>query len=507
MDTTIEKTEALIHATRELDAMYAGDPYRPRYHFTPPFGWMNDINGSIFWKGRYHIFYQHNPEGGYWKWMQWGHASSVDMVHWVHHPIALTPDLDGPDRGGCFSGGAFVNREGIPTFIYHGIPDGTCIATSDDDLLITWDKHPANPVIPVPAPGEKGHGDYIVYDPCAWVEGDTYYALIGNTMPGQIGDGTALFKSSNLVDWEFVRSFYQSRREWTDAEEDCAVPDFYPLGDKHMLLFCSHWQGTQYYLGRFEDEQYHVETYGRMSWEGGLLGGPRSLLDAQGRRIFLDWIREIRGTEQERASGWSGVMTVPRILSLATDGSLQIEPVPELECLRMNPKTRENITLNADDEVSLEDIHGNCLELAVEIDPGDATEVGVQVLCSPDQVEQTGILYVPAEGTLKIDISRSTLNEVIQYPRYRSAGGNERLPESERFVDAECAPFTLMDKETLHLRIYVDKSVVEVFANGRQCITQRVYPTRADSTGVRLVSRGGQAHFRSIQAWEMAPAF
>lgn len=238
-----------------------------------------------------------------------------------------------------------------------------------------------------------------------------------------------------------------------------------------------------------------------------MLGGPRSLLDAQGRRIFFDWIREIRGVEQERASGWSGVMTVPRILSLASDGSLLIEPVPELECLRMNPKGRENITLNTGDELNLEAVHGNCLELAIEIDPGDAAEVGVEVLCSPDQTERTGILYVPAEGTLKIDISRSTLNEAIQYPRYRSGGGNERLSESERFVDAERAPFTLKANEPLVLRIYIDKSVVEVFANGRQCITQRVYPTRSDSTGVRLVSRGGQAHFRSVQAWEMAPAF
>ena len=199
-------------------------------------------------------------------------------------------------------------------------------------------------------------------------------------------------------------------------------------------------------------------------------------------------------------------MTLPRILSIATDGSLQIEPVPELECLRMNPKARKNITLNAD-TLNLEEIQGNCLELAFEIDPGDATEVGVQVLCSPDQAEHTGVLYVPTERTLKIDISRSTLNEAIVYPHYRDAGGTARLPESERFVDAQRAPFTLKDKETLQLRIYVDKSVVEVFANGRQCITQRVYPTRADSMGVRLVSRGGQAHFQSVQAWEMAPAF
>ena len=130
----------------------------------------------------------------------------------------------------------------------------------------------------------------------------------------------------------------------------------------------------------------------------------------------------------------------------------------------MNPKAHKNITLDTDGEMDLGDIQGNCLELAVEIDPGDATEVGVEVLRSPDQAERTGILYVPAEGTLKIDISRSTLNEAIQYPRYRSGGGNERLPEPERFVDAERAPFTLTDNETLQLRIYVDKSVVEVFA-------------------------------------------
>ena len=93
-------------------------------------------------------------------------------------------------------------------------------------------------------------------------------------------------------------------------------------------------------------------------------------------------------------------MTLPRILSLATDGSLKIEPVPELECLRMNPKVRKNIALNAD-ALTLEEIQGNCLELAVEIDPGDATEVGVQVLCSPDQAEHTDVLYVPTERNVK----------------------------------------------------------------------------------------------------------
>ena len=92
IDFQIERTESYIDSAWRLYGQYRDDPHRPAYHFVPPVGWMNDINGSIYWKGRYHVFYQHNPEGGYWKWMQWGHASSGDLVHWVHHPIALTPD-------------------------------------------------------------------------------------------------------------------------------------------------------------------------------------------------------------------------------------------------------------------------------------------------------------------------------------------------------------------------------------------------------------------------------
>ena len=102
MTDEIEKTEQLIRGAQELREKFQKDPHRPAYHFTPPWAWMNDINGPLFWNGRYHIFYQHNPDGAYWKWIQWGHASSPDLVHWTHHPIALTPTLGGPDRGRLF---------------------------------------------------------------------------------------------------------------------------------------------------------------------------------------------------------------------------------------------------------------------------------------------------------------------------------------------------------------------------------------------------------------------
>ena len=130
--------EARIREAGELAAAFARDPHRPAWHFTPPAAWMNDINGALYWKGRYHIFYQLNPEGAFWNRIQWGHASSADLVHWVHHPVALTPEADGPDRIGCFSGGALVDKEGVPTLIYYGNPDGLCLARSSDDLLLEW---------------------------------------------------------------------------------------------------------------------------------------------------------------------------------------------------------------------------------------------------------------------------------------------------------------------------------------------------------------------------------
>ena len=116
----------------------AGGPYRPLYHFLPPANWMNDPNGAIFWKGKYHLFYQYNPNGAFHGTIHWGHAVSKDLVHWTDLPIALAPTPDGPDRLGCYSGGAVVN-DGVPTLIYFGNPDGNCIATSTDDLL-TWQK-------------------------------------------------------------------------------------------------------------------------------------------------------------------------------------------------------------------------------------------------------------------------------------------------------------------------------------------------------------------------------
>ena len=218
--------------------------------------------------------------------------------------------------------------------------------------------------------------------------------------PNGAGDAAYLFKSQDLRRWQFVDTFYQSCREWTEADEDCAVPDFFPLGDRHMLLFCSHLQATQYYLGELRGERFHPRVHDRMSWEGGQLGGPRTLLDASGRRIFFDWVREIRGPDRERAAGWSGVMTLPRILGLAADGTLTIEPVPEVERLRYRHRRRQSLAVADGADTVVAGIAGDTCELALEIDPGEAAEVGVAVRCSPGGEEQTPVTAQEAPFSL-----------------------------------------------------------------------------------------------------------
>ena len=504
--SNIDRTESLIAQSQKLEKLFRNDPHRPTYHFLPPSSWMNDINGAIYWKGRYHIFYQHNPHGGYWKWMQWGHASSVDLVHWVHHPIALTPTLDGPDRDGCFSGSALVSKEGMPTQIYYGVPAGECIATSCDDLLIRWTKHPGNPVIPQPG---SGGPDYQVcdhvHDPCAWLEGDTYFALTNRRHPNGSGDGAYLFKSVDLFNWQYSGLFYTSDRRWTESDEDCAVPDFFPLGDRHMLLFVSHLQSTQYYLGKLENDRYTPETHARMSWPGGQLGGSRTLLDNQGRRIYFDWVRESRGVDRERGSGWSGVMTLPRVLSLSEDRTLCIDPVSELKMLRFNLRMREHIHLLSNSEILLDDVRGDCLELEAEIVVEARSTIGFKVRCSPGGEEQTMIMYDDLARMLRIDFGQSTLDEDISYPYYRNVDALSRLPKKKQLVTVQEAPFELDESETLHIRIFIDRSLLEVFANRRQCITQRIYPSRSDSNRIALFSKGGSAYFSQLKVWDMAP--
>ena len=153
----------------------------------------------------------------------------------------------------------------------------------------------------------------------------------------------------------------------------------------------------------------------------------------------------------------------------------------------------------------MEEGRGSCLELEVEMSPEGGREFGVKVRSSPDGAEQTAVLYDATARKLRVNVSRSTLDKGIRYERYRQPEALEMIPGEERTVEIQELPLELAAGESLVLRVFLDGSVLEAFANGRQCITQRIYPTRPDSLGVRLFSRGGGVHVSSFQAWDMAP--
>jgi len=192
-------------------------------------------------------------------------------------------------------------------------------------------------------------------------------------------------------------------------------------------------------------------------------------------------------------------MSLPRVLSLGDDGTILIEPVEELERLRLRERQELNIEVSADNDVCLDSIAGNTLEIELTIDPQDADVVGLKVCASPNAEEQTLIEYSSSTGELSVDVEKSTLDKSIEYYYYTMLFGRENP-----VVTKQVAPLELKPGEKLELRIFIDRSVIEIFANKRQCVTQSVYPTRDDSTGVALFTRGGSMMVESIQAWDIA---
>ncbi|NQT16575.1 MAG: GH32 C-terminal domain-containing protein [Planctomycetes bacterium] len=475
----------LIGDARALRARLLADPQRPQYHFVSPEGICHpfDPNGAIFWGGKYHLMYivQHHGHC-------WGHATSIDLLHWQIHPLALVP---GDGDNGIFSGGAFLKRNGRPAIIYHGVGMGNCIATAKDDALIEWEKQPGNPIVPSPKEGDPDHGKYRSWDPHGWREGDTYYAIFGGSTP-------TLFRSTDLKRWEFRGPFIADRK-WINGG-DASCPDFFPLGDRHVFLFISHDQGVQYVIGRWENEQFHPESHAMMTWPGGRFFAPETLVDDSGRRILWAWVCEARSRKCWEAAGWSGVMSMPQVLSLAKDHTLRIEPVAEIERLRMNERMRENIELSGGAPLVLDDVRGDCLEILLEIEVGEADRVGLKVRRSPDGEEETVVAYDAADELLVLDVTRSSSSEDVRYgwPSPHSTSGNED-------IRVQKAPFALAAGEPLRLRVFLDRSIIEVHAGDRQCVTQRIYPTREDALGVSLFAQGGRAKVRSVKSWDMAP--
>jgi len=462
---------------------FADDPYRPDYHFVPPGGLLHDPNGALYRDGRYHLFYQFWPpdvpaDRDWSEAMHWGHAVSDDLLHWTDLPVALSPD-GGPEAG-CYSGQALVeeDRDRV-VLMYFGTEAGECIATAEGPLLTEIEKSPANPVIPL-----EDDAPYEVFDPCLWRDGDTYCALSGGSRNGRTAE--FLFTAPDLTDWEYRGTLIEDGFH-TEPGEDGAVPNFFPLDGRHVLLFFSHPRGPQYYVGDYDpdEETFAIGTHGRLNHgpvDHSNLHAPSVLDDGERRVAVFNVLEGLADWRSDPGTGWAGVMSLPRRLSLE-DGDLRLEPVEELTALRADHRRSEDVALAANEEWHAPG-GGRSIELRAEVDVAGARELELSVLRSADGTERTTVTYWPATDALGLTPGHAG----------EDADALGRPPE--------VGALSLERDEPLELRVFVDNSVVEVFANGRQTLTTRADPG-SDSTGISLLARRGDARLEAIDVWEM----
>ncbi len=473
-----------------MKRLSAQDSHRPRYHFLPLANWMNDPNGLIHWQGYYHLFYQYNPNGPFHGTIHWGHARSADLVHWEHLPIALTPAPGDGDTDGCWSG-CVVDGGGVPHLFYTGVsPQRQLLATGSPDLL-HWSKHPV-PLLAAP-PAEFDTGVYQEFrDPYVWRAEEAWYMVVGSC-DVKIGGLVLLYRSDDLLHWEYVHPLLQTSEVrdfplWCGSMWEC--PNFFSLDDMAVLML-SVWDQQQTYYpvafsGDYTKERFIPRQQMRVDW-GNCFYAPQVMRDAQGRALMWGWLWERRTQEAQIAAGWAGVMSLPRVLSLAPDGVLLQQPAPELTRLRRTGHSWAALDL-AGATAALETVSGEQLELWVEFDPLSAAEIGVDVRVSPEGVpggeEFTRIVYDATRGLFSVDTTHASL-------------------AADAFHEVVTAPYIPTPGVPAQLRIFVDHSVVEVFVDSRACFAVRIYPNRLDSLGLRPFARGGHPRFTRLDVWEL----
>jgi beta-fructofuranosidase len=511
----------LIRRFAQSRAALAADPYRPAFHFVSPESRLNDPNGLCRWRGRWHLFYQAYPPDEFpderntgKRRQHWGHAVSDDLIHWRDLPYAIYPGVDRM----IFSGGTLV-EDGRVIALYPGVgigPSSTSamskltaammVATSSDPLLLNWSK--SKPLNIFPA-----------QDADIWKQGDTYYGAIGMVekyMPDTAiepdrfkpqkfyGIGAwpkwSIWTSKDLRDWKFKGDLLPDKSPLTDRYDDGACPNFVKIGDKYIMIFFSHTNGGQYLLGDYDETTATFQPYdhGRFNHGQVLPGGvsaPSAAADQNGDVINLLTINAGKTT-----LGWDQIMSLPQRLSLDADKRLRIEPIETVTSLRGEHRRMSDIALAANEEIVLEGIGGNVMELDVEIDPEDAQQVRLDVLRSPDASERTSITFFNS-GRAQNATAAFTRQEII-LDGSESSILNDVTPRPP-----ERALLNRKKGEPLRLRVFIDRSVVEVFANGKQYLAMRVYPGRADSLGISLRARGGSARLIALDSWKMEPVW
>lgn len=471
----------------------AADPQRPQYHLLPPANWMNDPNGPIYWKRQYHMFYQYNPDGAFWGDMHWGHAVSPDMVHWKHIPVALSPTPGGPDADGCFSGTAVV-QDGRVAMLYtgvrsvpasdatnkgdpHSFRESQCLAYSSDADLRSWTKLP-DPVIAAP-PADLAITGF--RDPAPWTNGEDWLMAVGSGFPDR-GGAVLLYKSKDLHHWEYLHPLVVSNTPGNgtgnpvDSGDMWECPDFFPLGNKHVLIYST--QGKSFWkTGNFDLDTltFHPEKSGLV--DTGPVYAAKSQLDSSGNRILWGWVQETRPADEYRAAGWACLMSLPRILSLGNDGQLRMDVAPQLHQLRR--AEQRLATLGSEGrrlkQLNQMKIEGACGEISCSVRTGSAP---FSLLLYGDGETSGG------SGSclsLRFDPTDPAQIKVDDYA----------IP---------IAPHTAVE-----LNIYVDSSVIELIVNHSAVHTKRFYYPGTAAPSIRLKWSGSARNVESLSLWQLSP--
>lgn len=446
------------------------EKHRPQFHFTAPSGWLNDPNGLVFFRGNYHLFYQHNPFGTQWGNMTWGHAVSDDLVRWKHLPNALEPD----EMGTMYSGSAVVdwsNRSGLQTgaepmlaafYTAAGSqvtpkrPYVQCLATSQDGGM-TWTKWPGNPIV-----GPIGQGDR---DPKVfWHEPTQRWVMvlyIGETGGAQVVHAIHVLTSTDLQRWEFqsrIEGFYE-------------CPDLFDLpvegrpGERQWVLLGA---DGRYVLGAFDGRQFTVHSGKHVSDWGFHFYAAQTYSDipaSDGRRILIGWMRGGQYPDMP----FNQQMTFPRSLTLQPTPRgprLAMSPVREIDTLVTQRRAWRDLAVKPGDN-PLAEVRDELLDIELTIEPRGALEVG---------------LTLPGFFSAQYVVAESVL-----------------------FCGERSMPMAMVDG-AVQLRLLVDRTSVEVFGqNG--LATLSTCCLRRSNEGPALHLRGGSAMIRSLEVRTLRPAW
>ena len=434
----------------QLGELYERDYLRPRFHFTPFSGWLNDPNGLAHWQGYYHMFYQYNPFKPVWGPMHWGHAVSKDLVHWKHMPVFLHRDSDGcdEDESGAFSGSAYPDGNRLAVMYtkywdprFH--PDKT---TQSQYIVVTSDGINHEPVgsHAVIMPCEKSiPSDF--RDPKIFKEKDGVWgAVVGGSLDNR--GRVILYRSEDLKNWSFSSVLYTCDENWARMVE---CPELLSLNGKHILLIS---------LVHYVEE---IATYHAFHMVGEITEGvfepdvvektdfgddfyaAQTFVDDSGRRILIAWTKAYSNHDRTINRKWAGIQTIPRQLSLNEEGRLRMEPVTEITALRTTatPYIELRETTLGNEQV-MSELPSDSFELEMSClinQIGDTLEI---IIGSEDKKGEYISVGVNSDKRLFIEVSVEELSDCSYH---------ETLPLRE-------------DVRRVDLRILFDRSIIEVFA-------------------------------------------